>query len=170
METRTCQWCGKPLAAQTMGRPKRFCSDAHRKASSRSVFPLAMRERVAWVRADGKRPIQVDGSPASSTDRGTWARLSEVRSGAGDGFGVMLGQGLGCYDLDDVTDVQARAFVGRIVEPIIYAERSASGRGVHIFVEAPESKGSRTEVDGVSVERYTRARFIKTTGAIFRLD
>lgn len=118
-----------------------------------------------WVRADGKRPVTVDGRPASTTDPRTWATLPEVRSAdAGDGMGVMLGGGLGCYDLDDVTVAQAREFAASIPERLVFVERSMSGRGVHIFIEAPEVRGWKRTVAGVSVERYTRARFIRVTG------
>lgn len=116
-----------------------------------------------WVRAVGKRPVTPSGAPASSTDPRTWRTFAEVRTGAGDGFGVMLGGGLGCYDLDDVTDAEVRRFAASVPERIILAERSMSGRGAHLFVSAPESPGWRRLVDGMKVERYTRARFIRTT-------
>lgn len=110
----------------------------------------------------------VDGSPASSTDPSTWSTYAEVRaSSAGDGFGVMLGRGLGCYDLDHVTPEGAHAFVSTITEPVIWAEWSMSGSGVHVFVNAPEEKGWKRVVDGLSVERYTRQRFIRVTGSRF---
>lgn len=79
----------------------------------------------------------------------------------------MLGAGLGCYDLDHVSDVQARAFTATVPERVVYAERSMSGAGVHVFVEAAEGRGSRRVVDGLSVERYSRARFIRVTGRRF---
>lgn len=72
----------------------------------------------------------------------------------------MLGGGLGCYDLDDVADEVARDFLATVPEPVLFVERSMSGRGVHIFIEAPEAKGWRRG----NIERYTRARFIRTTG------
>ena len=77
----------------------------------------------------------------------------------------MLGNGLGCYDLDHVTDQEAKTFAATITEPIIYAERSMSGEGVHIFISAPEGPGTRTR----NIERYTRGRFIRTTGDKFSL-
>lgn len=118
-----------------------------------------------WVRAAGKRPIRIDGSPASSTDPTTWATRDEVRaSTAGDGLGVMLGGGLGCYDLDHCTIEAAKAFAATIPEPILCAERSMSGDGLHIFVRAPEARGWKRVIDGLSVERYTRERFIRVTG------
>lgn len=72
----------------------------------------------------------------------------------------MLGDGLGCYDLDHVSDSDARDFASTLTERIIFAERSLSGEGVHIFVEAPEAKGWKRG----NVERYTRQRFIRLTG------
>ena len=117
-----------------------------------------------WVRAAGKRPLTVEGRSASTTQRGTWATYQEVRaSKVGNGFGVMLGSGLGCYDLDGVTDEQVRAFLDGVPEPVVMVERSMSGRGAHVFIEAPEGPGTKRVVNGVSVERYTRARFIRTT-------
>jgi len=126
-------------------------------------LPKAMEGR-RWVRAAGKRPLTVDGRAASTTQRGTWATFRQVRaSTAGNGFGVMLGSGLGCYDLDHVTDEQVREFVAKVPEPVVMVERSLSGRGAHVFIEAPEGPGTKRVVDGISVERYTRARFIRTT-------
>lgn len=109
----------------------------------------------------GKRPIQTSGRAASTTDPATWASFAEVsKSTSGDGFGIMLGGGLGCYDLDHVTDDEAHAFLATIPEPVVYVERSVSGHGIHVFVEAPEGRGTRRP----GVERYTRARFIRMTG------
>lgn len=122
-----------------------------------------MTSRRAWVRADGKRPVRVDGSPASSTDPSSWSSFADVQRGPGDGFGVMLGDGLGCYDLDHVSDADARDFIAGIEEPIVFVERSMSGAGVHVFVEAPEAKGWKRG----NVERYTRSRFIRVTKDVF---
>lgn len=124
-----------------------------------------MTDRRAWVRADGKRPIQVDGFPASSTDPDTWAGFAQVQRGAGDGFGIMLGGGLGCYDFDDKSDEFVRDYVSGIPEPVVFAERSMSGRGVHVFVLADEGRGWKRD----GVERYSRARFIRTTGVPFNV-
>lgn len=150
-----------------------YCSTRCRVAAHRSrrLLPTELTDRTSWVRADGKRPITVDGRAASCTDRSTWSTLHAVRqSTAGDGFGIMLGDGLGCYDLDhcfvdgELTE-QAQAYLDAISEPIIMAERSLSGSGLHVFVLAPEAPGTRRP----GFERYTRARFIRMTGEIFSM-
>lgn len=114
-----------------------------------------------WVRAHGKRPLTTSGRPASSTDSSTWASIVEMRrSVAGDGFGYMLGGGVGCYDLDHVSESDLRDFIDGVTEPILFVERSMSGTGFHVFIEAPEARGWKRG----SVERYTRERFIRMTG------
>ena len=159
----TCDTCGADFVQNSgRGRKARFCSTRCRMRAHRAgKLPERMTGERRWVAADGKRPVQVDGRPASSTNPETWTSYAAVRRLP---HGIMLGGGLGCYDLDDATEEQAREFAASIPERIVFAERSMSGAGVHIFVEAPESRGWRRTVDGVSVERYTRARFIRMTG------
>jgi primase-polymerase (primpol)-like protein len=133
-----------------------------------------MTRRETWVRADHKRPITTSGRPASSTDPSTWTTFDAVRtSTAGDGLGIMLGAGLGCYDLDHCRDPRtgriaqlALADLEAIREKVIWAEVSQSGTGVHVFVRAPEAPGWRRG----GVERYTRERFIRLTGVHFDLS
>lgn len=132
-----------------------------------------------WTRADGKRPITTAGKPASSTNSSTWATLRDARSSrAGDGRGVMLGGGLGCYDLDHCDVEDAVVFAATVPERIVFAERSVSGQGVHLFFEAPTPTESATVAGGphphagrryttptgLQVERYTSGRFIRVTG------
>lgn len=170
-----CLECGAAIIS-TGGRgpTKRLCSPRCRKRASRQKqqgLPKVMTERRAWTRAEGKRPVMVSGRFASSTNPATWASFAEVQQGAGDGFGIMLGDGLGVYDLDDALDQGgrlkpwARDVLDAITEPKVFAEVSRSGRGVHMFVEAPEGRGSRRVVGDGAVERYSRARFIRVTGA-----
>lgn len=151
----------------------RFCTPRcraawHRRQKKSEMLPAELISGTRWVRADGKRPIQIFGAPASSTNPETWSTFGAVRaSSAGDGFGVMLGDGLGCYDFDKVSDAEARELAALISEPILFAERSLSGTGIHVFIEAPESVGSK-KWQGRH-ERYTRQRFIRVTGNIFHL-
>ena len=167
-----CEHCGEYVVLAGIGQRPRFCSTRCRVASHRASkklanFPQSMTVRESWVRADGKRPIQPSGRAASSTNMNTWHSFAAVQSGAGDGFGIMLGGGLGCYDLDYVSDSAAREFIESISEPILFAERSMSGTGVHVFVEAPAGAGWKRNINGLSVERYTKDRFIRVTGNQF---
>jgi len=76
----------------------------------------------------------------------------------------MLGGGIGCYDLDHVSDGEAHEVISLIPEKIIYMERSMSGEGVHVFCRMPEGRGTRRG----HVERYSRGRFIRVTGEVFK--
>ena len=168
-----CESCGREFERHgSRGRVPRFCGQRCRKRASRMVkAPFADDKRV-WVRASGKRPVMVDGSAASSTNPATWASFAEVqKSNAGDGFGVVLdGSGLGCYDFDDCFDggvlkPAVREFIAGIDYPIVYVERSVSGNGLHVFVEAEKQRGFRRD----GVEFYTWGRFIRMTLDSFKL-
>lgn len=154
--------CGAAIPTHSgRGRPASFCSGACRQRAyrNRDAMPPIMRNRNVWTRCVGKRPVMVDGTPGSSTNAATWDAFDAVQVGAGDGFGIMLGGGLGCYDLDHVSYAVAKALIATIPEPVLYVERSVSGIGFHVFVEADESVGWKRP----PVERYTRARFIRVT-------
>lgn len=167
-----CEECGRSFQAASTGRPRRYCGQTCRKrASRRPKFPEHMRDRRRWVRAAGKRPLTTSGRAASSTNPTTWSTLTEVQaSAAGDGYGFMLGGGIGCYDLDAVSATEARDFIAAIDEPVLFCETSLSGRGVHVFVAMPEARGSIHYLpSGARVERYSYGRFIRTTGHVFAL-
>lgn len=170
-----CQACGEILPIRSK-RPARYCSNKCRQAAYRARRkalsgkpPVGLARQARWVRAQGKRPITVRGYPASTTQPGTWATLSQVQnSTVGDGYGVMLGGGLGCIDLDHVIDDHGRltAVAQSILDafPTAYVERSVSGRGLHVFGRGVEARGWRRG----GVEVYSKARFIRLTGDTFR--
>lgn len=86
----------------------------------------------------------------------------------GDGFGVMLGGGLGCHDLDHALKdgklkPWARDVLDSITEPVLFVEVSMSGEGLHVFVEATEGPGRKCPVGDGGHEFYSRGRFIRTT-------
>lgn len=84
----------------------------------------------------------------------------------GTGFGIMLGDGLGCWDLDHcITDGSLAPWAAEILASAspVWVERSLSGDGLHIFVMADEAVGSRRD----GVEFYSWARFIAVTGDRF---
>ena len=170
----SCQQCSAHIEIKHGRRPK-FCSGKCRQRAHRARRAGVKRLQALgvgrWVRAVGKRPIMVDGSAASSTNPATWASFTEVQSGAGDGFGVVLdGSGLGCYDFDNCFDdgvlkPAVRDFIAGIDYPIVYVERSMSGNGLHVFVEAEKQRGFRRD----GVEFYSWGRFIRMTLDSFKL-
>lgn len=109
----------------------------------------------------------LDGSPASSTNPDTWAAHAEVK---GKPNGVMLGDGLACWDLDHCIDEDGRLapWAQTILDGAdpIWVEESMSGTGLHIFVESPEGPGSRRG----QIEFYSQGRFIAVTGKRFRYN
>lgn len=144
-----------------------------RKRAERATRPSIPRRMTSvrrWTRAVGKRPFRVDGRWASSTKAWTWADFESVQSGFGDGFGVMLGDGLACLDLDDcfladgaLTDWAAEA-IGTVTDPL-WVERSVSGGGLHVFFESPARPASKSGMPGGgSIEFYYESRFILVTG------
>lgn len=80
--------------------------------------------------------------------------------------GIMLGDGLACWDLDGVIGddgsihPEAEAVLDRVAADALWIERSMSGRGLHVFVNAPEAPA----VVGDRVSFYSRGRFIAVTG------
>lgn len=135
---------------------------------------LVSRDRwVLWkpVRRAGrmtKMPVQVDGSPASSTDQSTWAPFSQVRSAKRKGY--VLGDGIGCIDLDHclvdgVLTPAAAEFLAKV--PPTYIEVSPSGDGLHVWGLMSAGRGSVRRLNGLSVERYSTGRYITITGKPF---
>ena len=170
-----CVECGGRVPLPSRGRTGKYCSGRCRQAAyrrrqrdkAREGVPGWLRAGVRWTRADGKRPVMPDGRAASSTNPATWARYEDVQAGAGDGYGVMLGGGLACIDLDNCfVDGELSPFAERIIEMNsgAYVEVSLSGNGLHIFGEFSEVSGVRRE----GFEFYSRARFIRVTGDVFR--
>lgn len=159
----TCSVCGRRFAWSGRGRAPSACGQRCRKRRSRSTLPAALTELVRWTCRDGKRPIQVDGRPASSTNPTTWTTYSDV---ADRPHGVMLGDGLCCWDLDNVIDTDgvldpaAVAVLDFVGPTALWTERSMSGRGLHIFVHSSETE-SRV---GDHVSFYAHSRFIAVTG------
>ena len=169
----SCKWCEASFEALgARGRTPTFCSAACKQKSYR-----ARRQRIEklkalapnrWVRAKGKRPVMVDGSPASSTNPATWTSWDAVQeSRAGDGFGVMLGDGLACIDLDHCFDDAGELLPWassaiKSVQPV-FIERSLSGDGVHVFHEQEPVKYRRDGFGDGQVEWFSHSRFIRCT-------
>jgi hypothetical protein len=152
--------------------------------SVRDAIPAALRDLTQWVvwkaeQRDGKATkVLYDprkGTRASSTDPDTWCDFATAASANGDwdgiGFvfapddpycGVDLDR---CYR-DGELHPDAAEIVMRLDS---YAERSPSGTGVHVIVDARlQGKGRRTRKTpwGGDIEVYDRARYFTVTGDV----
>lgn len=110
-------------------------------------------------------PVRLDGRAASSTDPATWMPHCRVKS-TGPRIGFVLGDGVGCIDLDHCLDDGrvadwARAILDQV--PPTYMEVSPSGDGLHVWGLLPEGAG-RVVRDGRNVEVYSSGRFMTVTG------
>jgi len=117
-----------------------------------------------------KVPYQLCRAHASSTDPATWCTYAEAQAAVGSysGVGVMMGEGLGCVDLDPcVGDSMIMPWAREIIMTLdSYSEFSPSGTGVHILGEdiLLPGKGKKKPYEGGAVEVYDRARFLTFTG------
>lgn len=156
----------------------RFCSNACRQKAYRArrrPLPVEMTSRARWVRHDAaKRPLTVFGGAASVTDPRTWASYAAVRdSSVGAGMGIVLGDGLGCLDLDEALDAAGRIkhWAQEVLEGYaddsILTEVSVSGRGLHVFLPMSEGPGKRIRDGERKIEIYSRDRYIAVTGKLW---
>jgi hypothetical protein len=119
-----------------------------------------------------KVPYQLNGAHASSTDPATWCTYADAQAAVGSytGVGVMMGEGLGCVDLDHCVDPSTGEIAPWAREIIIslnsYSEFSPSGTGVHILGDdiALPGKGRKRPYETGAVEVYDTARFLTFTG------
>lgn len=162
----------------------RFCTTKCRVYGNRAkrresvVFPAdmtAMERFVRWKIAarNGKQtkvPLTVDGRAASSTNPATWATFQEAQdSRVGDGVGFVLGEGIGCIDLDDaIVDGVVADWAQEVLDanPATFVEVSQSGAGLHVFGFLDEKPG-RVIRDGRNIEVYSTGRYIALTGRRF---
>lgn len=136
-------------------------------------MPRELREQARWVCWDDhKRPLDpVTGGWASVTDASTWGTWQQARSRSHQ-VGFVLGDGIGCVDLDHCLDEAGRPnqATAELLEFYSgsYVEISPSGRGLHIWGTAPAVRGLRRTWRGQSVEFYSQGRYITVTGRVFR--
>jgi len=131
-----------------------------------------MIERPRWVNHVNKRPIDPKtGTWASVTDPTTWGTWTDAHERQ-LGLGFVLGDGIGCIDLDHCLDENGAPSVAA-AEMLdfyegSYVEISPSGRGLHIWGTAPERNGFKRTWKGQTVEFYSMRRYITVTGQVFR--
>lgn len=132
-------------------------------------IPLELQGRRQWALAGAdKRPVTVDGRPASSTEPRTWTdfgTVCQVAAARGLHIGYMLHETdpFTCIDLDVKSNTPPEHIkrFDRVASAFdSYTERSRSGLGLHIWVEGKIGRGRKR--DGVEV--YSQERFIICTG------
>jgi primase-polymerase (primpol)-like protein len=172
---RECGYCGKSIVRKNA--QARYCSDKcrnyDRRRKAKSVIPNNLISTDRWVRrAADKRPLTITGTAASSTNPATWSSYSEaVKSTAGVGLGFVLGDGIGCIDLDHcLIDGKPNEVATKFLSayPSHHIEVSPSLDGLHIWGTAEASRGSRKTIDGLDVERYSTGRYITITGNVYQ--
>lgn len=152
----------------------RFCSAKCRVYAAREAkkLPTEMRSRDRFVRYSSKKvPLTVAGRNASSTNAATWSSHKDaVASEVGEGVGFVLGDGIGCIDLDHcIEDGRVADWAQEVLDnnPGTYVEVSRSGSGLHVFGLLTEGPG-RNVRDGVrAIEWYSVGRYIALTGRRF---
>lgn len=134
-------------------------------------LPKALRDRAQWCLAKPteKRPLQINGRAASSTDPATWTDFetaSRVAQEKGWHLGFMLSvdDPFTCIDLDVKGDVKAEDFALHIEMLDSYTERSVSGAGFHVWVEGKVEKAAKAP----NIEIYSQDRFMICTGNAYR--
>ena len=118
-----------------------------------------------------KVPLSLSGHDLDVRDSRRWVSFEEARrSKVGTGFGIVLGGGLGCIDLDKCIDggkiaPWAKAIVDQHRDEAYLIERSVSGTGLHVFLPMAEGKGRRIRDGEVNIEIYSSPdRYIAVTG------
>lgn len=119
---------------------------------------------------DTKVPITVAGRAASSTNSATWSTFNAAAaSDAGRGLGFVLGDGIGCIDLDHcIADGVVADWAQEVLaaNPCTFVEVSQSGTGLHVFGFLEEGPGRKIR-DGRDIEIYSVGRYIALTGERF---
>jgi primase-polymerase (primpol)-like protein len=172
---RECGYCGKSIVYKNA--QARFCSDKcrnyNRRRQQRNPIPAELIKRDRWVRWNAtKVPLTATGSAASSTNPSTWTSFTAATaSTAGVGIGYVLGDGIGCIDLDHcLVDGQPNAVTQALLDrlPPTYVEISPSGDGLHVIGLIPESAGRRFTRFGQAIEIYSRQRYVTMTGKMWQ--
>ena len=119
-----------------------------------------------------KVPFTTTGNYASSTNANTWSTFTEASaSTVGVGLGYVLGDGIGCIDLDHcLNDGNQTDAATKFLRdyPHHFIEVSPSGEGLHIWGQQKEQGGRRQTIGGLSIERYSVGRYITITGNVYQ--
>ena len=114
----------------------------------------------------------VTGEFAKSNDASTWTDYDSafryMVAKRMEGLAFVLTEGLVFVDIDHVTDEEGNVgeFALKLLEelPDTYAERSVSGKGVHIFCYGKFPENALKRNDDLGLEMYDTKRFVCITG------
>ncbi len=149
-------------------------------------IPLEMKEKNQWVcyfkkKIEGSNHLgKVMVSPitfhhARSNEKSDWTDfykanlfLKEFRNA--DGLAFVLTEGIVFIDIDNSIDKKGNIndVAKKLLEtfPDTYAERSCSGRGIHIFLKGNLPPDCMKRNDEIGLEMYDTKRFCCVTGDI----
>jgi hypothetical protein len=105
------------------------------------------------------------------TDPSTWSTHAAA-SATGAPLGFVLGDGIGCIDLDGCLDEHgipneaARVLLAYYEGS--YVEVSPSGRGLHIWGTAVPQRGFKRMWRGQRIEFYSQGRYITVTENVYQ--
>lgn len=129
---------------------------------------------VAWNDEGGRKvPKSPFGGNARSNDPSTWGMYDEAAAAASrngySGVGLMLSDGYIGIDLDGAigADGSIEPWAQEIIDELgSYAERSPSGRGIHVLAWADmDQVGPIGRADhGAGIEVYNHGRYFTVTG------
>lgn len=114
----------------------------------------------------------VTNSYAKSNDSNTWTDFETafkyMKQKRMEGLAFVLTKGMVFVDIDHTTDEKGNLneFANKILNelPNTYAERSVSGKGVHIFCWGNLPQNSLKRNDNLGIEMYDTKRFVCITG------
>lgn len=141
------------------------------------TMPPELRSLSRWVTHRAKCPYDPSmlNSKASVTDPNTWGSFSQAeasfRDGDYDGVGfVLAGDGVVGIDLDHVVmDGVPQSAAMELLAGIgaQFVEMSPSGTGLHAWgLWSDPFPGRRGKLDNISVELYSRERYLTMTGHV----
>jgi hypothetical protein len=131
-----------------------------------------LRQWAQWVvyRYPDKAPRKTNGELAEIDNPATWTTYEAAKAAVGtngiDGIGFVLTAecGLTCVDLDATDDAAIQARQTQIYSelfPTAYAERSPSGKGVHLWM-----RGHVASRKASKIEVYSAGRYMTITGDV----
>jgi putative DNA primase/helicase len=149
-------------------------------------IPLELKERKQWVvyfkrKVEGSEHLgKVMVSPntyrhARSNEPSDWAGFDKADLFASsfkraDGLAFVLTEGIVFIDIDNSIDEKGN--LSQIAKkllaefPLTYAERSCSGRGIHILMKGSLPKDCMKRNDAIGLEMYDAKRFCCVTGDV----